>query len=351
MMRQKTIITLLACAWLAPAYAQQPRDPETWEREHALRASVTPQNKVLADALMQGARTGDDRATLAQIQSVGSDPALPAPARERLLYEFVTELRREAPRAIGNEAMGYLKQYSSTVLVQDIDHPRMQVPLFNIRSAAAGLDNLWTRQESAARGARLLQTDARALVEAFAATNSVPVQQGLLDSLAGSAPAMRQSVAEAALAQMESKPGMAELVGEAALLNEDGDLLERLLRSGPTPGIHRLLREGATAFDTDRNARLLSAALDSGSGEVAALAIAELAPAVAGHGPSLDRLFTELGQPETGSAAALALAGNPDPAVLTRLEAIVRDQAGSLAASRAQLALQMIEARLVRDVQ
>lgn len=351
MIRSKTFIFLIAFAWLAPALAQQAHDPETWEREHALRASVTPQNKSHADALMQGARSRDDRATLAQIESVVRDPDLPAPARERLLYEFVTELRREAPRAIGSEAMGYLKQYPSTVLVQDIDHPRMQVPLFNIRSAAAGLDNLWTRQESAGRGARLLQTDARALVEAFAATNSVPVQKGLLDSLAGAEPVLRQSVAEAALVQIGSKPGMAELVGEAALLNEDGDLLERLLRSGPTPGIHRLLREGATAFDADRNARLLSAALDSGSGEVAALAIAELAPAVAGHGPSVDRLFTELGQAETGSAAALALAGNPDPAVLTRLEAIVRDQGGTLTASRAQLALQMIEARLIRDVQ
>lgn len=351
MFRHKTFIFLIACAWLAPALAQQAHDPETWAREHALRASVTPQSRAHANTLMQGVRAGDDRATLANIQSLDRDPELPAPARERLLYEFVNELRQEAPRAVGPEVMAYLANYRSTVLVPSEDHPRMVVPLFNIRTATAGLDNQWTRQESTLRGSALLHDGAHELVEAYAASGRVAEQRGLLDALGPATPPQRQAVAEAALQDLEAQPQLLELAGAAALLNDDSAFLARLLERAHGEGLHRLLAASAQQFGMAENARLFDTALDSGSVETAALAIATLAPVLAMHGPSVDRLFTELGRAETGSAAALALAGNPDPDVLTRLEAIARDQGGTLAASRAQLALQLIEARLVRDVQ
>ncbi|NND44075.1 MAG: hypothetical protein HKN58_02035, partial [Xanthomonadales bacterium] len=114
-------------------------------------------------------------------------------------------------------------------------------------------------------------------------------------------------------------------------------------------GLHRLLRESARRFEADLNAHLLFNALDRGEPGVASLAIAELAPALMGHAATLERLFVELSVPATGAAAALALAGSADPAVLTRLERLARGAAESLATSRALLALQMMEAAVVGD--
>lgn len=344
-------IALAASLLAGQAQAYEPRAPEVWERGAAWRASLSQDTEAQRAELRQLLRSGDSEASLALLQALDRDPELPAPVRERLLLDYVNDLRQEPPRAVSDTVMQFLASYPSTVLVAHEDHPRVLVPMFNISTATAGVDNTWTRQESALRGARLLAADAAGLVEAFAASSRLPEQRGLLDALAGAEPDQRRAVAAMAMQQLELRPELAELAGEAALLNGDSDLVGRLLAAAPGETLNRLLSRSADTFDSVRNARLLNTALDSGSPEIAALAIAQLAPVLIGHAPSVDRLFDLLGHPHTGSAAALALAGSPDPDILTRLEAIARAQAGSLAAARALLALELMEAKLLRDVQ
>jgi hypothetical protein len=127
-------------------------------------------------------------------------------------------------------------------------------------------------------------------------------------------------------------------------------MLQRLLVRAQGHGLHNLLRRSSEAFDIGRNAALLEAALDSGSAQTAALAMAQLAPVLAGHTASVERLFQQLEDPATGSAAALALAGNPNPEVRQRLEVAAVD-ANALLASRARLALQLMDGAWLRELQ
>jgi len=350
MMQRTFVIALAAFGLVTQALAYENRSPESWERENAWRLSTTPDSPIHAAQLRQLVHAGDKRGTLAYLQSMDRDPQLPAPARERLYLEFVNALRQEAPRTVDQAVLDYLFAYPVTVFVPDEDHPRNSVPLFNVHSATAGLDNTWTREEAVVRGASLIQRGPRYLVNAYSGANNEAERRGLLDALSNASGPQRQAIAEASLDEVETHAELAEVAGNAALLNEDSDLLEHLLARTHGNGVHRLLRSSATQFSPEQNARLLDAALDSGSSETAALAIAELSPVLAGRPASVDRIFALLGDRGTGSAAARALAGVADPVIVTRLETIGSDNSQPLAAARAQMALQWIDDALVREV-
>ncbi|NNE04288.1 MAG: hypothetical protein HKN15_01005, partial [Xanthomonadales bacterium] len=318
-MHARTCCLMLACCALtAQAADYVPREPEQWERENAWRLSSSAKTRAHEIELLQRVRAGDSGQTLASLQAVDQDPDLSAPARERLLFEFVNALRHEPPQAVDQRVMQYLAEYPSTVYVPHEDHPRTLVPLFSIGTVTAGVVHGWTREESALRGSLLLARDARELVERYVAATHTPEQRGLLDAMVTATPAQRDEAASVALEGLNETPALAELVGTAALLNEDALMMERLLTHARAEGLHRLLRESARRFEADLNAHLLFTALDQGEPGVASLAIAELAPALMGHAATLERLFVELSVPATGAAAALALAGSADPAVLTR---------------------------------
>jgi hypothetical protein len=343
-------IALAASLLAGQAQAYEPRAPEVWERGAAWRASLSEETAAQRAELRQLLRSGDSEASLALLQALDRDPELPAPARERLLLDYVNELRQEPPRAVSDAVIEFLAAYPSTVLVAQVDHPRANAPLFNIRAATAGLRNGWTRQEAAFEGAALVSGEAGRLIDAFLASDNVPRQRGLIDALATAAPEQRIAIAETALSLIDQQPELIELAGQAALLNQDVDMLQRLLVRAQGHGLHNLLRRSSEAFDIGRNAALLEAALDSGSAQTAALAMAQLAPVLAGHTASVERLFQQLEDPATGSAAALALAGNPNPEVRQRLE-VVAAEGNALLASRARLALQLMDGAWLRELQ
>jgi len=349
-MQRISIIALAAFGLMSQALAYESRSPEAWERTNAWRLSTTPDSPIHAAQLRQLVRAGDKRGTLAYLQSMDRDPQLPAPARERLYLEFVNALRQEAPRTVDQAVLDYLFAYPVTVFVPDEDHPRNSVPLFNVHSATAGLDNTWTREEAVVRGASLIQRGPRYLVNAYSGANNEAERRGLLDALSNASGPQRQAIAEASLDEVETHAELAEVAGNAALLNEDSDLLEHLLARTHGNGVHRLLRSSALLFSREQNARLLGAALDSGSVETASLAIAELAPGLAGDASSMDRIFSLLGNPQLGSSAALALAAQADPVIATRLEALAAGEGQPLAAARAHLALQWMDDKLLREV-
>jgi len=323
------------------AVSAQNRSPETWEREEAWRASASvdiQQQRSLLHALL---KAGDSEATLDQIHEIEQQGDWPAPARERVLFEFASGLRQEPAHSVSTEIIKYLGSYESTVWVPHEDHPRGSVPLFNIKGATAGVVNHWTRQEAAFEGAGHLAAGGEILARAYQREASSIRRRGLSDALGTATPEQLKAVSELALKLMKQDPGMEYLAGRAALLNKDFNTLEQLVRNGHGTQMASLFRQCSQIFDAEQTSRLLLASFQNDSSETAALAIAQLSPLLTGHQPTQDLLLKKLGDPELGSSAALALAKNPGPALVRKLEALAASGESSLGSSRARLALRI----------
>ena len=349
----KPVIILLATAILWPinSFGAQNEAPQTWNREEAQLVSVSVSTETQQARLRQLFKAGDSSGTLDQIREIEQQQDWPVPVRERVIFEFVSELRHEPPRSVSSEVIDHLRGYQSKVLVPHEDHPRARVPMFNIRAATSGVVNHWARQEAAFEGATHLASGGDTLVRAYLQESSHPRRRGMHDALSTASPAQLKAVTQSGLEASQSSPDIVTLAADAALLNHDLESLESLLETGHGNGMVKLLRKSAETFDSEQNSRLLNAAMHNPSRETAALAIAQLAPSLSGHGPTEDMLLQQLGDPELGSSAALALARNPGESTMQKLESLAGGSGDSLAVARAQLALQVYASQFEADLQ
>ncbi|MFT5770145.1 MAG: hypothetical protein ACI9H8_002128 [Lysobacterales bacterium] len=333
------------------SYAQFTQDAETWERDAAWRASASVNTQTQKNKLQSLLKAGDDEASLILIQEIQREENWPTPARERVIYEYVSSLRQEAPHVVGDDLIAYLQNYQSTVFVAHEDHPSGNVPLFNIKGAAAGVVNGWARQEAAFQGAVLVQENPDSLSMAYLSETSLPKQQGLLDSLNTASPIQLKAISSFALESMEAHPELISVAARSALINLDLNVLMRLAESGQGPEMHVLFRGSTKRLDKAQNLHLLQAALRNPSRGTAALAIAQLAPGLAGVDASEELLLETLGDPELGSSAALALVINPRSQLLQKLQVLAVPENNQLTAIRARLALQIYASRLTAEAQ
>ena len=334
---QITVLMMLS----GPLAAQQLPAAESWERDEAWRASTSVSTQSERNRLSQLLKAGNTTATLNLIRQIVQRSDWPGPARERVIFEFTSSLRQETPRAADDELIAYLMDFQSTVFIPHEDHPASGVPMFNIKGAAAGVVNGWSRQEAAFQGATLISYDPVSLAPAYLAENSRPRQQGLLDALDTASPAQLQALSGFALAGLDSEPELIAIAAKAALMNADIDALLVLAEKGRGVQMQGLFKESADLFGLQKNQLMLQAALRNPSSETAALAIAQLAPTLAGHKPTQDLLLKLLGDPQLGSSSALALAMNPGTRVLGELQRLADSEQNVLSASRARLALQI----------
>jgi len=342
-MSRHFFVSVFALLILLPtgAATQQLPDAESWQRDAAWRASEAVDTSAEKSRLQQLLKTGDDSAALRLIREIEVQENWPAPARERVIYEYVSSLRQETPHVVGTELIDYLKGFQSSVFIPHEDHPASSVPMFNIKGAAAGVVNGWSRLEAAFQGAALISENPSGLGPAYIAEYSIPRKLGLLDALDTASPGQRKIIARISLKGMEENPELIAVAARAALINSDLDMLIALAEKGHGMEMHRLFRNSADLFDTAQRQQLLQAALRNPWSETAALAIAQLAPGLAGHEPTEDLLIQILSDPELGSTAALALAIHPGPVLITRLQTLADSDDAGLAATRARLALQM----------
>ena len=154
-------------------------------------------------------------------------------------------------------------------------------------------------------------------------------------------PGQLEAICFLALASLEVEPDMTILAGRAAVLNADARALEQLVRTGSGPSVSHILRQSTKVLTERQIARLLNTAVQEGSPQTASIAIAELAPALAGLPNHEEALMDLLGDPQLGSSAALALAKSPSTSTLSKLGRMAAADDGSLLASRARLALEV----------
>ena len=105
------------------------------------------------------------------------------------------------------------------------------------------------------------------------------------------------------------------MAGTAALNLSDLPALEALVVKGRGAGLADVLRKTSQQLPETQRSVLLLSAIQHASAENAALAIALLAPGLSADAAVTQTLFELLADNSLGSAAALALARNPNPEV------------------------------------
>jgi hypothetical protein len=345
-MRINFLLLMVAILASPVAESQALPDAETWERSEAWRASESVNTRPQFEQLNLLLKAGDDQSSLELIREIEVKAEWPVPARERLIYDYVAELRKETPHIVGPELIKHLTNYRSMVMVPHDDHPRSTVPMFNIRSAANGVVNNWSRQEAAFEGASLIATSAGDLVRAYQQETSFPRKRGLLDSLDTASPVQLASVTQVVLPQIIQQPELIEVALKAAINAKNIDALNELAEKGRGPVMHHVFRDSAKLLDLQQSQNLLEAALRNPAHQTASLAIAQLSPALKGNAATEQLLIQLLDDPNLGSSAALTLAASPSDQTLQSLRLLADSQGNELFATRARLALKIHAAGL-----
>lgn len=308
-----------------------------WDRGHALAAarSVNLESTVLE--ISNPASLANTHATLEKLQQLETRDDWPLPAREAALFEFTRALAELPRAAVAPGVIEHLQNYESLTLVPDEDHPATLIPLYNIRAAAAGIENGWQRWEFADEAIDLLKTDPATLVSAYLQASSHNQRSGYLDTLRQADTRDVAAVQQAALAIFKHEPELTPVVGLAAVMTADVSAVRQLLNLGGGAGLSAALRQLDQRLQPAEKQALLTFAVDQAPAVNASLTIAAWWPGLRHVAAVRDLMIAKLADPELGSTVALALASEPDVQTIRALQQTA--QGDSLAARRAQMAL------------
>lgn len=344
--QQGLLITILSVVLASSVFSRESTQGERWTRVEALESISSADTGVWRQQLQAELRSGDGHAALNSLRQLAQDPDLSAPAREKLLYEYVEVLRQEPPSSASKEPINFLQNYTSIVLVEDEDHPRGLVPLFNISSAAAGVQNEWRRQDATYRGAVQLALDPQNLVDAYLEAAGGPERTGLIDALSSANVQQLNAISDLAMEQIHTRPEAFTLAAKAALRNGNTRVLQQLVSGYEHPDMAHVLQDSARVLSPQQSSQLLEAALAGDSVLTASLAVAILNPVLAGDLQTETMLLEKLADEELGSTAAIALAQTASPQTLLELQKLARPSNHSSQASKARMALQVREVQL-----
>ena len=336
----KNSLSIALCCLLifvSTATAANGDQARQWDRSAAMAAV---QSVDIDRAINQAGNTlslTDARSTLDMLRQMETRSDWPQPAREAALYRFTQSLTALPRSAVAEEVMQYLQNYDVQTLVPQEDHGYSLVPLFNIRAAAAGVENGWQRTEFAIQADEMLRKNPTALVSAYVDSNSHTQRSGYLDALRHADRTEVALVQRAALAQFDQASKLTRLVGETAAITNDTYAIEQLLIHGRGAGLSSALRQLETQLDTAEAIELLVFAIQQAPSANASLAIAAWWPGLRHEAVIRDLLVEKLADPNLGAAASLALAQQPDVQTIKLLQDTA--EGNSVAARRAQMAL------------
>jgi len=340
------LVGLFLVCGLVPQVMANGHSPVTrWDRDSALAAIRSTRIDVAIDELGDISSLGDGKATLGKLRDMESRSDWPLPAREAAIYQFTQSLAELPREAVATQVMQHLQNYQARTLVPHEDHADAYVPLFNIRGAAAGVENGWQRIEFAAEAMGLLETDPAVLVSAYARSSKHTQRSGYLDALRYANFSDLIAVQDKALEQLGETPGLTPLVAMTATITGDIFAIQQLLINGRGEGLSSALAQIDTRLRRSETAALLVFAIQQAPAVNATLAIAAWWPRLEHDPPSRDLLVDTLADPALGASAALALAQNPDIQTIKILQDTAKGD--SELARRAQMALDFNRARLL----
>lgn len=328
-MRKYIVITatLLISSYLNHAVAQSRTPAYQWERSSALTAV----RSVNIDSVV--GEIGD----LESLQAVENRSIWPLPAREAAIYQYTQSLASLPRDAVDALVMEYLHNYQSLVLIPHEDHSDSAVPLFNIRGAAAGVENSWMHAESLSEALMLLETNPEALTGLYLKATRLSQRSGYLEALRQTTTANVQTVQDTALDQLTTSPSLTRLLAVSTTITAAPIATRKILSDGSGAGLAAALDVLGVRMSMSEKADFLKFAIEKAPANNAALAIAAWWPALSHDAKTRQLLIDKLADPDLGSSVALALAQSPDIQTIRELQLVAAT--GSIAAKRAQLAL------------
>ncbi|MFC1796461.1 hypothetical protein ACFL1V_05130 [Pseudomonadota bacterium] len=333
--RPLVVLIFLAQPLQLPGQASMPEP--NWDRAQALQAIDKTDTQARLKPLFQLARTGSSAELLDALSVIELDFAMAAPAKDYLLFSFTLGLSDLDADAVDSEVLGFLSQYKARTLVEHDDHPGMAVPLFNVRAAAAGVQNRWGRQKATARAEELLRGPADEWVLYYLAADPTG-RRGFNDALGFATPDQLRALGQAALSQLDEHPELTQVTAWAATETGNTDLLQQAIAKGGGPELSRILEAASRKLSIEDRIDLLGHSMEQSSDSNAALAIAHLAPSLLAEPVVREMLFSTLADRKLGAASALVLGASADPEIETRLSEIASAKSG-LEGQRAALAI------------
>jgi len=332
------LLALLICLTpCLPLHGQATIPEPNWDRFLALQTIRETDTQDILKSLYQMARTGSKQKLLDSLSAINQDPGLPDPAKDYLVFRFTLGLSDLDANSVDHQVLEFLSGYEAHTLVAHDEHPTTGVPLFNIRAAASGVRNRWSRQEASVLSERLLQAPPDQWILSYLAASSVE-RRGFGDALDTASPEQLHVLGRAALHHLDDKPELTLIAARAGLDSGDMELLLQSISRGGGPDLPGILKAASAQLSSDESIDLLNHSLQLGSDAKAALAIAQLAPGQLDDTAVRDMLFNTLADRGLGASAALVLGASQKPEIQNRLKMIASDKDG-LAAQRARTAL------------
>lgn len=332
------LLTGLFCLVFSPTLTAQPANPtENWNRSLALSVVHEADTMALLKPLVQMTRSGNDSELLEALSSIERDSAMPGPLKDFVIFTYATGLGDLDANTVNPAVLQFLATYEVKTMVSHIDHPRMDVPLFNVRAATAGVQNRWDRQQASMLAEGLLQAQPEQWISAYLTASPVE-RMGFVDAIDFAPTEQLNQLGWSAMARLEEQPELTVVAARAGMASGDLELLQQAISRGDGPGLSRALADVSLELSDDEAADLLNAVLRSGSASRSALAISQLAPGRLDHSVMAAMLFDTLDDRNFGAAAALVLGASQDPKIQARLKEIASGKDG-LSQQRARLAI------------
>jgi len=349
----KSLLVLVSlfciCSIASSANAANYDHSTHWDRSSAMAAVQSVNIDIAVNEIGNVSTLADGENTLTKLRQLETRSDWPLPAREAALYQFTRSLAELPRAAVADEVMQHLINYQAQALVPHEDHGDAFVPLFNIRGAATGVENGWQREEFAVEAIELLEANPTGLVSAYIDSTVHTQRSGYLDALKQANMAEVEAVQNVALEQLDQSPNLTPMIGLTADITADSFAVQELLINGRGAGISSALKQLDKRFSASEKAALLEFAILEAPAGNASLAIAAWWPGLRHDAGIRDLLLDKLADPGLGATAALALAQSPDIQTIK----ILQDTASgdSVAARRAQMALDMNRDRLIGEAQ
>ena len=328
---------LLVCSFAPFAIAARQLEPESWDRVEAMAAVRSVNTGMAVYELGDDAALANGAATVARLIDLETRNDWPLPAREAAIYRFTVSLADLPRDAVATAVMQHLQTYQARTLVPHEDHPDALVPLFNISSAATGVENGWQRIEYEEEANTLVKVNPVALVSAYTQTDKHSQRSGYLDALRSAGMSDVVAVQDIALRSLADTPALTGMVAVTAVITADRYAIQHLLTDGHGAGLSAALKQLDEQLHPEETASLLEFAIQQAPAQNAALAIAAWWPRLKHETATRDLLIDALADPELGASAALALAQAPDIQTISDLQRTANGD--STAAKRAQMAL------------